>query len=276
MARLVLVKIGVDVIQFDELAFNVYVYAEEVREWGAVSKPSRAPSFDIAAGTWPPLVGDRSRDGGQRAEGWPVAAVGPCHLRLRRQRGASAVELSSRLFGRPLRAEYIYNSPMSPFPRPPLSSLLDLAWRTAFRLGYPLARAWWWLTHPPYEGAVVAVYVGPQLLLIHASYQAGWQLPGGGVRRGEAPEDAARRELAEEIGLAASALIPAGVACGNWDGRRDRVHFFELQLVEPPKLQLDNREIIASRLASPSELHSMVLTGPVTAYLGRRCDVGAG
>src|SRR6266851_3404439 len=42
---------------------------------------------------------------------------------------ASAVELtpavSSRLFGRPLRAEYIYNSPMSPFPRPPLSSLLD-------------------------------------------------------------------------------------------------------------------------------------------------------
>jgi hypothetical protein len=69
MARLVLVKIGVDVIQFDELAFNVYVYAEEVREWGAVSKPSRAPSFDIATGTWLPLVGDRSRDGGQRAEG---------------------------------------------------------------------------------------------------------------------------------------------------------------------------------------------------------------
>jgi D(-)-tartrate dehydratase len=32
----------------------------------------------------------------------------------------------------------------------------------------------------------------------------------------------------------------------------------------------------ASRLASPSELHSMVLTGPVTAYLGRRYDIGAG
>jgi hypothetical protein len=35
MARLVLVKIGVDVIQFDEPACNVYVYAEKVREWGA-------------------------------------------------------------------------------------------------------------------------------------------------------------------------------------------------------------------------------------------------
>jgi hypothetical protein len=36
-----------------------------------------------------------------------------------------------------------------------------------------------------------------------------------------------------------------------------------------PKLQIDNREIIAARLTSPSELHSMVLTGPVAAYLGR-------
>ena len=94
-------------------------------------------------------------------------------------------------------------------------------------------------------------------------------MPGGGVRRGEMPEAAARRDLAEEIGLAASALLPAGVICGIWDGRRDRVHFFELRLVELPKLQLDNREITAARLISPSELQSMVLTGPVAAYLGR-------
>ncbi len=50
---------------------------------------------------------------------------------------------------------------------------------------------------------------------------------------------------------------------------RDRVHFFELRLVELPKLQLDNREIIAAQLTSPSELHSIVLTGPAAAYLGR-------
>jgi 8-oxo-dGTP pyrophosphatase MutT (NUDIX family) len=74
------------------------------------------------------------------------------------------------------------------------------------------------------------------------------------------PEAAARRELAEEIGLTIPALLAAGVTCGIWDGRRDSVHFFELRLVELPKQQLDNREVIAARLTSPAELQSMVLT----------------
>jgi 8-oxo-dGTP diphosphatase len=158
---------------------------------------------------------------------------------------------------------------MSEFRQIPLSSLVDLSWRTAYRLAFPLARLWWRMIGQQHEGVVVAVYVGPALLLVRSSYRRGWHLPGGGVRRGEMPETAARRELAEEIGLRAPVLLAAGSTCGSWDGRHDRVHFFELCLAEPPQLKLDNREIVAARLTLPVELQSMVLTGPLAAYLGR-------
>src|SRR5262252_7783192 len=93
-------------------------------------------------------------------------------------------------------------------------------------------------------------------------------------RRGETPEVAARRELAEEIGLSASTLLPAGFTDTIWDRRRDRVHFFEVRLVELPELQLDNREVIATRLTSPVELQRMALTGLVAAYLARQQAFG--
>jgi len=106
-------------------------------------------------------------------------------------------------------------------------------------------------------------------LLVRSSYRRGWHLPGGGVRRGETPDTAAQRELAEEIGLRAPGLLAVGSTCGTWDGRHDQVHFFELRLTELPELKLGNREVIEARLISPAELQSMVLSGPLAAYLGR-------
>jgi 8-oxo-dGTP diphosphatase len=147
------------------------------------------------------------------------------------------------------------------------STLIDAAWRTAFRLGYPLARLWWRLRRPRHEAALVAIHVGQSLLLVRSPYRVAWNFPGGGVRRGEAPEAAAQRELAEEVGLAAHELVSAGSVSGNWGGRRARVHFFELRLDRLPEIRIDNREIIDARLVSHDEMHGMALTGAVTAYL---------
>src|SRR5205807_1544958 len=64
------------------------------------------------------------------------------------------------------------------------STLLDAAWRTAYRVGFPLARIWWRLRHQQHEGALVAVYVGQALLLVRSSYRIEWNFPGGADRAG--------------------------------------------------------------------------------------------
>jgi ADP-ribose pyrophosphatase YjhB (NUDIX family) len=50
-------------------------------------------------------------------------------------------------------------------------------------------------------GAVALIERNGEILLVRHSYVRGWLLPGGGVARGEPPEEAILRELREEIGL---------------------------------------------------------------------------
>jgi 8-oxo-dGTP diphosphatase len=157
---------------------------------------------------------------------------------------------------------------MPTFERTRPASLIDSVWRLVLRLGFRLARIWWHFRRPQHEGALVAIYVGQALLLVRSSYRAEWNFPGGSVHPGETPEEAAQREMEEEIGLSSYPLVAAGGASGIWDGRRDCVHFFELHLDELPELRLDNREIIGAQLVSPEELRGMALTEAVAAYLG--------
>jgi len=158
--------------------------------------------------------------------------------------------------------------PVSDLGRANRPTLVDIAWQIVFRLDFPLARIWWRLRRVRHEGALVAIHVGQSLLVLRSSYRSAWNFPGGSVRQGETPEVSARRELAEEIGIVASApLHLAGEVCGMWDGRRDRVFFFALRLDELPTLRLDNHEIIGARLAPIDDLHKLPLTGPVQAYV---------
>ena len=67
-----------------------------------------------------------------------------------------------------------------------------------FRL-HMLARS---VISPSVLGVSGAVFDGEgRVLLVRHSYAPGWHLPSGGVKRGEHPDTAVRRELAEELGL---------------------------------------------------------------------------
>jgi 8-oxo-dGTP diphosphatase len=150
------------------------------------------------------------------------------------------------------------------------ASLADHAWRLAYRLAFTGAKLWWQLRRPHHEGALFAVYVAQKLLFLRTSYRTDWNFPGGGVKSGEGPETAARRELFEETGLSAGPLVPSARLTGVWLGRRETVHVFEWHPDELPPLRLDNREIVAARLVPLSELRRIKVTGPVAAYLERQ------
>jgi 8-oxo-dGTP diphosphatase len=123
------------------------------------------------------------------------------------------------------------------------------------------------LLNQTHDSALVAICVGKRVLLLRSSYRSEWNFPGGGIRKGETPEAAARRELKEEIGLKVDVLTASITMGRKWEELSERVYFFLLEFEFMPKLQFDNREIIDARLISRSDLPNLLLTYPVSLYL---------
>jgi 8-oxo-dGTP diphosphatase len=147
--------------------------------------------------------------------------------------------------------------------------LMDALCRLAYRLGFALLRLWWFLRRPDHQGAVVAVWHQGQVLILRQSYRRALVFPGGGVGRGETPESAAARELAEEVGLAVApeALSLAREMTLVRDWRRDHVAIFELHLARRPALAPDRREIVEARFMSPRAALAADLSPAERAYL---------
>jgi hypothetical protein len=97
--------------------------------------------------------------------------------------------------------------------------VIDGCWRVAYWIGFRLLRLWWWLRRPDHRGALVAVWLDGRILAVRQSYRTNLSWPGGGIRHGEDPGDAARRELAEELGLVVQSadLVLVREMIVDWD-----------------------------------------------------------
>lgn len=148
-------------------------------------------------------------------------------------------------------------------------TLLDRAFQVAYIGAYRGMRLYWALAHPTTNGALVTLWNGGEVLLVRNSYVPYYSLPGGYIRRGEAPAHAVIRELAEEVGVTANASDLELVFDGTheWEGKSDHVRIFSLGLAMRPEVQVDHREVVEASWWSPERALSLTLFPPLRTVL---------
>ena|SRR5947209_14306113 len=115
--------------------------------------------------------------------------------------------------------------------------------RVGYRIAYWLLRVYWFVLRPRVSGVKCLLTDGDRVLLVRHTYgDRRWDLPGGTMRRGEPPVDAARREIAEELGLEIDDWQALGELSSYVYYRHDRLYCFRGE-IRDPHIELDLGEL---------------------------------
>ena len=112
-------------------------------------------------------------------------------------------------------------------------------------------------------------FIDPDTVLLIQQYRyvtqrVTWEMPTGGVHDGESTEEAAQRELAEEIGYRAGRLVPVSTYHTSKSVMDETAHLFLAEeLVKLERQPRDETEFIEVRPFSFREVLQMVLAGEI-------------
>lgn len=150
-----------------------------------------------------------------------------------------------------------------------MRELVDLFFRTLYRVAFRLATLYWCVFRPTVRGANVFVRRGDSILIIRNSYKRRYTVPGGHIGRGEEAWTTAARELAEEVGIFVDdgALRFLGEESNTDRCARDIIALFECILAAKPSIRIDNREVVSARFVPLAEALDLPLEPFVRAYL---------
>lgn len=131
--------------------------------------------------------------------------------------------------------------------------------------------------YPALPRAIVAAGVlffddAGRVMLVHTTYKKPWEIPGGVVEseQGESPVDAARREIAEELGLDITVGQVLTIDSAGAEGDRSAIvaFIFDGGVLAPEqlaKIEFVDGELDELRFCTPDEV-----AGLLTGRLARR------
>lgn len=120
--------------------------------------------------------------------------------------------------------------------------------------------------HPGAAAVVAEDRFGRLCLLRQYRHAAGgwlWEVPAGKLDGDEAPEQAARRELAEEAGIAAEHWAPLGSILPSPGFCDERIFLYHATDVRPVPTAREPAEVLEVHWLSPEQLRLMAASGEI-------------
>lgn len=97
---------------------------------------------------------------------------------------------------------------------------------------YPLARLYWKILNPRTVGSRALLLFEDKILLVKNLNLPYWTMPGGGVARGETPQQCLKREIWEELAVSIeNTEYELGTYRSSKEGKRDEIHVFVVRLL---------------------------------------------